>query len=295
MYLSFAQKSEGQGCEGQGLQRMSRRSALVLMSAFAAAGVLWPAPGSSAQSAIPMMPRKKPENLRRPLVVVLDAGHGGKDPGAIGTNETQEKDVVLHLVREMAELTELAGQGAVTVRLTRDKDVFLSLRERVEIARRAEADLFLSIHADSAQRPDARGMSAYILSKKGSDELASKLAERENLADGFGIDLGDQDQDVAAILMDLAGRHVSNTSTFVRERIVKGAGARLRLLENPSRAANFAVLKSGNIPSVLIETGFLSNIEDEKLLARPEQRQKIAGVLADEIARVLTESVFLSG
>ena len=126
-----------------------------------------------------------------------------------------------------------------------------------------QADLFISIHADSAPSWDARGLSAYILSNKASDALASQLAENENLAGRAGLSVGrDRDRDVLAVLADLASRHARNASLLAQESIVRGAGKRLKLLENPSRSANFAVLRDAEIPSILIETGFLSSDED---------------------------------
>ena len=167
------------------------------------------------------------------------------------------------------------------------------LAERVAIARDAGADLFISIHADSAPNRDARGLSAYTLSDKASDDFAFALAKQENLADGSGgIDLRHTRPQVAAILSDLVARHTVTASLMAKSSLVEGAGRSLRLLDNPKRSANFAVLKAPDVPSVLIETGFLSNPRDEDLLRDVAQRRRIADVLSRELADVMTSAPF---
>lgn len=222
---------------------------------------------------------------------MIDPGHGGRDPGAIGVRGTYEKDVTLDIALEMAR--RLSAARGVTPLLTRTNDTFLPLRARVAKARAAQADLFLSVHADSAPSPEARGLSAYTLSATASDDFAARLAAQENLADGHGgIDLRETEPEIAAILLDLALRHSRHAARAAQERIVRGAGKRLRLLDNPLRSANFAVLKAPDVPSVLIETGFLSNRHDEDLLRTPAHRRRIAEVLATEIAGLMADAPF---
>lgn len=221
----------------------------------------------------------------RRALVMIDAGHGGKDPGAIGRRfKTHEKDVTLSIVRAIQD--RLKNHKQVAVRLTRGDDRFIPLGQRVRLAAQAQADFFVSIHADAAPNLQARGLSAYSLSETASDDLADALAERENSVDRlFGVDLSGTDKDTMAILMDLAVRHKETQSLTAKRTIVEGVGGRnVRLLTNPMRSANFAVLRSPQIPSVLIETGFLSNPDDESLLANAARRRDLAFALADEIA-----------
>ncbi|WP_238475137.1 N-acetylmuramoyl-L-alanine amidase family protein [Azospirillum cavernae] len=244
-------------------------------------------PKSAAKPSTPARDRRP----ARPRLVMLDPGHGGADPGAIGTHGTQEKDVTLDIAREVARL--LADRHRITARLTRNDDRFLALDERVALTRKSEADLFVSIHADSAPNADARGLSAYTLSSKASDGFASRLAQQENRADRFGgLDMKGSKQVVKDILLDLTARHTRNASLFARQTLVRGVAKDLRLLENPMRAANFAVLKAPDVPSLLVETGFLSNPKDEEILRDAEARRRVARVLAREIAAVLSNRSF---
>ncbi|MBI3419977.1 MAG: N-acetylmuramoyl-L-alanine amidase [Proteobacteria bacterium] len=234
------------------------------------------------------VPLRKP---RPPRLLMIDPGHGGHDPGAIGTMGTLEKDVTLDVTAQLAEA--LSGHNSVIAKRTRDSDEFLPLAERVEIARHAKADLLVSVHADSAPTPAARGLSAYSLSTKGSDDFARELAKRENSVDQVGgVDLRGTEPDVAKILLDLTARHTRNAALKARRAIVRGVGRQWKLLENPMRAADFAVLRAPDVPSLLIETGFLSNRKDEKLLADPAQRHRIAGLLARELASLLSSPPF---
>lgn len=230
--------------------------------------------------------------VSRPRLIVLDPGHGGADPGAVGAKGTLEKTVTLHIAQEVARL--LGGRKGLGVRLTRRDDRFLALDERVAIARKAGADLFVSIHADSAPNAEARGLSAYTLSDKASDAFASRLAQQENRADRFGgLDTKGNRKIVKDILLDLTARHTRNASLVAKQSLVKGAGSDLRLLENPMRSANFAVLKAPDVPSLLVETGFLSNPADEEILREPRARGKVAQVLARELSAVVTRSPFV--
>ncbi len=233
-------------------------------------------------------PERKP---RAPRLLMIDPGHGGHDPGAIGKSGLQEKDVTLDIARHMA--AALKGRTDVNVKLTRERDAFLSLNERVWRGRDARADLFVSVHADSAPNKAARGLSVYTLSEKASDEFAHEIAEKENHADVVGgVDLSQADQEVAEILFDLAARRARNTAQRAKVNFVRAMGRRWQLLDRPMRAANFAVLRSPDVPSMLVETGFLSNLKDEKILRQPKQRQKIARIMAREIATLLNGSLF---
>lgn len=245
--------------------------------------VPWPA--LAAEKALP--PRKP----RPPRLLMLDPGHGGHDPGAIGAKGTLEKLVTLDIARQMANL--LAAEPSVNVRLTRDSDLFLPLPERVNLGRTARADLFISIHADSAPNRAARGLSAYTLAEKASDDFAKALAEQENKVDfAGGVVPEDMDKEVAAILFDLTARRTRNTSQRAKFSFVKAIGKELPLLENPMRSANFAVLRAPDVPSILIETGFLSNPKDEAILAEAKQRQRIAKLMAENITAILKSPLF---
>lgn len=240
------------------------------------------------RSAAAPIPARKP---RPPRLLVLDPGHGGRDPGAIGRTGTREKDITLDIARRMADA--LSGQPGITVKLTRDSDDFLPLQERVRLGREARADLFLSIHADSAPNPAARGLSVYTLSEKASDDFAKLLAEHENAADLMGgIDLPPADKEVTAILFDLAARHTRNTAQHAKATFVQSIGRNWRLLERPMRSANFMVLRSPDVPSMLVETGFLSNRHDESILKQPQHREKIARLMARDMATILDSSLF---
>ena len=229
---------------------------------------------------LPPLPQPKPGGA----VIVIDPGHGGRDPGAIGPGGTREKDVTLSVCLMLRDILMRSGNAIL---LTRDSDRSLSLTERVEIAHAHNADLFVSIHADAAPNVRARGLSAYTLSEEASDSLAKAIAEQENAVDQlYGMDLRDTDQHTAAILLDLALRIAREDSRRAQRQIVEGVAADWPLLENPRRSANFAVLRSGEIPSVLVETGFLSNPEDERLLADVGGRRRVAAALAREISAI---------
>ena len=277
---------------------MDRRQLLGLglsklwLTAFGTAALALADPPGTALAA-ERRPSRKPTGggSSRPRLVMLDPGHGGNDPGAIGTRGTFEKEVALDIAHEVARI--LADRTNVAVKLTRRDDRFLALDERVALTREAGADLFVSIHADSAPNADARGLSAYILSEKASDSFASRLAQQENQADRFGKpgSLGGG-RIVKDILLDLTARHTRHASLAARQFLVEGAGKELRLLENPMRSANFAVLKAPDVPSVLVETGFLSNPRDEEILRDATARRVVSRVLAREIARVLSSPAF---
>jgi N-acetylmuramoyl-L-alanine amidase len=216
-------------------------------------------------------------------MIVIDAGHGGDDPGALGANGTKEKTVTLAAAKELKE--KLESSGRYRVHLTRSGDKFIKLQDRVKIGRTQGADLFISLHADSIDKPGVSGASIYTLSNTASDAQTAKLAARENRADLIaGVDLSHEDKEVANILIDLAMRDTMNQSKFFANTIVKQAQRQgIELLEKPHRFAGFAVLKAPDIPSVLIEMGFMSNKREVSQLSSPAYRAKIVTAIAGGI------------
>lgn len=221
--------------------------------------------------------------VARKHVVVLDAGHGGKDPGAVGAGKLYEKHVVLSTVKALKK--HLEASGHYDVYLTRDDDRYIRLSERVRIARRHNADLFMSVHADSVEKHTVRGASVYTLSEKASDSQTARLAARENKSDVIaGVDLSEEGQDVAAILIDLALRDTKNQSTFLANQLIDSFRAHnIGTLRTPVHSAGFAVLKAPDIPSVLVEIGFMSNRAEARLLNTKDHQDKIARALKRSI------------
>ncbi len=211
----------------------------------------------------------------RPLVVI-DAGHGGHDPGAISPHSgLREKDLTLKAAREIRDA--LLEGGRVRVALTRDRDEFLVLKERYAIARRLGASLFISVHCDSADNPAATGASIYTLSEVASDREAARLAARENKADILaGVDLGRQSADISSILIDLTQRETMNASAGFARLLGREARGVIPLKPNYHRMASLMVLKAPDLPSVLFETGYLSNEADAERLDSVEGRRAIA-------------------
>lgn len=234
-----------------------------------------------ADGVVGLPPVEGPQDASRPLVVI-DAGHGGKDPGA-GTGTIKEKDVTLALARALRE--ELLQRGGIRVALTRGDDRFLVLGERSSIARRLGADLFISIHADSTgDNAEARGASVYTLSDKGTSEAASRFAARENAADVInGVDLGGTTASVSSILVDLSQRESLARSQQFANLILREGADRIPFREKSEQSAAFAVLKAPDIASVLFETGYISNADDAARLSSPQGRQAFAQVTAKAI------------
>jgi len=238
-------------------------------------------PRSSYSITIPLdPPRKTPPMPRiqgpagRPLVVI-DAGHGGHDPGAISPHGGQrEKDATLAIARQIRD--ELLASGRVRVALTREDDRFIVLNQRYEIARRLKADLFMSIHADSAASPTASGATIYTLSEVSSDREAAKLAARENKADILnGVNLGGASSEVSNILIDLTQRETMNISAQFAN-LLKREATQVPFRADYHRFAALIVLKAPDVPSVLFETGYLSNVNDVKFLYSDDGRKRIA-------------------
>ena len=225
-------------------------------------------------------PALKPRGGKR--VVVIDPGHGGIDPGAIGVKGTAEKDVVLAFARTLGKALEASGRYKVV--FTRDKDVFVTLRDRVRVARQSEAELFIALHADALRRSNTRGATVYTLSDKGSDAEAEALAQKENRADIIGgVDLGQESEEVTGILIDLAQRETRNHSTYFAKQLAGGMKSATRFTSRPIRSAGFRVLKAPDVPSVLLELGYLSSAEDEALLTSEAWRRKVSKTIADAV------------
>lgn len=224
-------------------------------------------------------PRKK---ANRKPVIVLDPGHGGVDPGAIGVSGVYEKNITLAAAKEFKKMLEASGR--YEVHLTRDRDVFLRLRERIAVARRHNADLFVSLHADAIKNPKVRGLSVYTLSEKASDAEAAALAESENKADIIaGVDLTHESAEVTNILIDLAQRETMNLSSSLAETVIDELRREVKLLRRSHRFAGFAVLKAPDVPSILIEMGYLSNREEERLLRTRSYRTKLGDALVRSV------------
>ena len=219
------------------------------------------------------------------FVVAVDAGHGGIDAGATGAQtKTPEKTITLAFARQLAEL--LGRIEGVEAFLTRDGDRFLSLSQRVTLARQAKADLFISIHADTLSQKDIRGATVYTLSDRASDRMAENLAARENLSDQLaGYSLKDGPAEVADILLDLTRRETQAFSITLARNVLQSFEGQIELINNAHRHAGFQVLRAPDIPSVLLELGFLSNPEDEKLLLDEEWRAKVSGLLVEAVGR----------
>ena len=212
---------------------------------------------------------------KRPLVVI-DAGHGGHDPGSQSSDGSiKEKDIALGIAKAIRD--ELASSGRVRVALTRSDDRFLVLGERREIARRLKADLFISVHCDSAPNNSARGASIYTLSEVASDRVAAQLAAKENRADILnGVDLGGENSEVSSILLDLAQRETMNISSQFATLLQREMEPTIHFKDDAHRFAGLIVLKAPDVPSVLIETGYISNDDDLALLQSKDYRHNIA-------------------
>ncbi|MEP2027897.1 MAG: N-acetylmuramoyl-L-alanine amidase [Paracoccaceae bacterium] len=227
-----------------------------------------------------------------PLMVVIDPGHGGVDPGA-ERNGAVEKELMLILARELREA--LLRGGDFDVAMTRDKDVFISLQERIAIAHQAGADVFLSLHADSLSEGQAKGATVYTLSQEATDAATAGLAERHNRADVLaGVDLSGTDDEVTGILLELARQETQPRTEALARALVDGiAKAGVAMNSRPLRRAGFSVLKAADIPSILIEVGFLSNDSDVENLNDPEWRASIVSGIREglNVWLVLDEAV----
>lgn len=233
-------------------------------------------------------PRTKPredERVTRYVTVAIDPGHGGEDPGAVGKRGTYEKNVTLSIARRLAKLIE--ADPNMRVLLTRDGDYFVPLNQRVAKARRVQADLFVSIHADAWIRPDARGSSVFALSERGATSTAAAwMARRENDADLIGgVNLGQHDHQLARVLLDLSTTAQINDSLRFGNAVLREL-ERVNSLHKPRvEQAGFAVLKAPDIPSILVETAFISNPEEERRLKDDAYQQRMAQAICNGIRR----------
>lgn len=252
--------------------------------ATASAAVAIPTPTTSTTDSVDTMPKivraaHAPMDSGRDIVVAVDAGHGGQDPGAIGHGGTREKDVTLAIARALAE--RINGEPGMRAVLTRDRDEFLVLRDRIGRARIAKADMFVSIHADSIANRDVSGASVYVLSEHGaSNEAARWLADRENAADLMGgVRLDNKDKQLASVLMDLSQTANISASMTAAQRVIASLDAVGQVRKAQVQQAGFVVLKSPDIPSMLVETAYISNPEEEVSLRNTRHQ----GALADAI------------
>lgn len=238
---------------------------------------------SVAKLSKPKPEKTREKGVKRDIVIAIDAGHGGHDPGAIGRNGTREKDVVLAIAKRLARLVE--DEPGMRPYLTRDSDEFISLRQRIVRARDNGADMFISIHADAFHNINARGSSVYVLSDRGaSSEAAQILADRENAADlAGGISLEDKDDLLASVLLDLSQTASLEASLEVGNTVLQGLKQVGNVHKKQVESAAFVVLKSPDIPSVLVETAFISNPHEERKLNESSHQSRLAHAMMNGI------------
>jgi N-acetylmuramoyl-L-alanine amidase len=248
-----------------------------------------PAASPEPRSPAAQSPRPVPAT-RRLLLIALDPGHGGEDPGAVGQRGTREKNVTLAIARRLRSLID--GQPGMRAILTRDDDYFVPLTTRVQKARRVRADLFISIHADAFTTPAARGSSVFALSEHGATSAAARwMAQRENDADLIGgVNLDNKDRILAKTLLDLSQTAQINDSLRVGRSVLDGIGAINTLHKGRVEQAGFAVLKAPDIPSILIETAFISNPEEELKLSNDRYQQKFAESIFGGVKRYFAQN-----
>ena len=227
-------------------------------------------------------------NKKRDIVVVIDPGHGGEDPGAIGPNRVREKDIVLAISKELKSLIE--KKKGYKAHLTRSGDYFIRLRDRSEKARKHNADLLVSVHADAFKKSQANGASVFALSNRGAtSEAARWLAKKENASDLIGgvggVSLDDKDDVLASVLLDLSSTASLKASLGVGEHVLKSMGGVARLHKKNVQQAGFVVLKSPDIPSILVETGFISNPAESRRLKTRKYQKKIAKAISTGLSK----------
>lgn len=251
-------------------------------------------PAPSRPTTPPPAASPAPGPRRGPLLVALDPGHGGEDPGAIGRGGTREKDIVLAIARRLKKLID--STPGMKAYMTRDGDYFVPLHVRVQKARRVKADLFISIHADAWIKPTARGSSVYALSQNGATStMARMMAQRENEADLIGgVNLGTHNAQVAKVLLDLSTAAQINDSIRVGSKVLHEIGKINRLHKRQVERAGFAVLKAPDIPSILVETAFISNPTEEKLLRSSKYQEQIARAMLSGIQGYFRETPTLA-
>ncbi|WP_095137773.1 N-acetylmuramoyl-L-alanine amidase [Pseudomonas sp. Irchel s3a10] len=238
-----------------------------------------------------MVPRETPSNLAHPkrdIIVVVDPGHGGKDPGAVGAKGEREKDVVLSIAQLLAK--RLKKEKGFDVKLVRNDDFFVPLRKRVDIARQHKADMFISVHADAAPRLTASGASVYCLSEGGATSATARfMAQRENGADLLGatslLNLKDKDPMLAGVILDMSMNATIAASLQLGSTVLGSLAGITTLHQKRVEQAGFAVLKSPDVPSILVETGFISNARDSQRLVTPRHQQAVADGLFEGLQR----------
>jgi len=244
-----------------------------------------PATAASQPGAEALPPQMAQSKIDRLVVVAIDPGHGGEDPGAIGPSGTREKDVVLAIAMLLRD--RLNAQPNMRAMLTRDSDFFVPLHERVKKARRVQADLFVSIHADAFMNPDARGASVFALSQHGATSSAARwMADRENASDLVGgANLRHKDETVLRTLIDMSTTAQIKDSLKLGNEVLGQIGKVGKLHKGSVEQASFAVLKAPDIPSILVESAFISNPGEEAKLRDPEYRTQLVAALASGIQR----------
>lgn len=239
----------------------------------------------------PMVPRETPKiaaHPKRDIIVVVDPGHGGKDPGAVGAKGEREKDVVLSIAQLLAK--RLKKEKGFDVKLVRNDDFFVPLRKRVEIARQHKADIFISVHADAAPRLTASGASVYCLSEGGATSATARfMAQRENGADLLGatslLNLKDKDPMLAGVILDMSMNATIAASLQLGNTVLGSLAGITTLHQKRVEQAGFAVLKSPDVPSILVETGFISNVRDSQRLVTARHQQAVADGLFEGLQR----------
>ena len=251
---------------------------------------------SIASPSQPLAPgiREGSRRRQRTVTVAIDAGHGGEDPGAVGKGGTYEKDVVLAIAKRLK--TKIDATPGMRAFLTRDGDYFVPLRVRVEKARRVKADLFISVHADAYIRPTAGGSSVFVLSDRGASSTSARwLADKENAADLIGgLNIGEQNKSVAKLLLDLSTTAQINDSKKVAAAMLDQLEDVYRLHKPNVEQAGFAVLKAPDIPSVLVETAFISNPKEERLLRSSQYQEKFASALHQGVTKFFSSNPHLA-
>ncbi|MEL6300994.1 MAG: N-acetylmuramoyl-L-alanine amidase [Pseudomonadota bacterium] len=254
-----------------------------------------PARGSAERLVIDLGERaatptvKRLTRSSRDIVVVLDPGHGGHDPGAVGKQRTYEKDVVLAIARRLRKLID--AEPGMRALMVRDRDVYIDHWARMEIARSANADLFVSIHADAVEDRRARGSSVYALSLEGaSSEAARRLAADQNASLIGGVELTDKEPDLARVLMDLSQTATLNSSIEIGQLVLNQMGGVNRLHRRTVQQAGFIVLKSPDVPSILVETAYISNPQEEQNLRSAAHQEKLAQAIFSGIREHFVEN-----
>jgi N-acetylmuramoyl-L-alanine amidase len=248
-----------------------------------------PAPASPAVASTTVQaPVKTMQDIQRraglrPLIIAIDAGHGGQDPGAHGPGGSREKNITLAIARELAR--QVNTTPGLKAYLTRDSDVFVPLTQRYQRARAAHADLFVSIHADSSPSPNASGSSVFVLSQRGASSQAARwLANQENAADLVGgVKLQDKDDTLASVLLDLSQSATMRASEDMADQVLGGLKRLGKTHKQDIERANFVVLRSPDVPSMLVETAFISNPAEERRLNDPAQQVQLARAVLDGV------------